>query len=397
MLLDHDWLPDEVDKWHDPAGVSWHVDYACPFAVGRLWEALAESIAREQWRRVGESAQFTGVAKGVDFTVPKRILKQARRRGDSRTACSVSLILQGHLFKLAELYETCPFCEGPMTLHHWLLECRPVLDRVEAHVDPKWEAFLREPGDQACFCRACPVPVGQTSQVALPSEDLVCTGVFEVWPVVTDGLFFGGDASGGPYTKDARIRKVSYAVAAVKWDDVSQAWACVGTMVADVDRLSQTVPYGEAAALRLCLQATVGDVVFATDASYVFQHARRLFAGGPSVATSHPTLWQDIWNDSSERCVKVLKVKSHLSKEAFLHKFGHEHLWMHKASAVADELCSDRANTMVHANTDIIHRWVDERARRLLLWQVAVLNSAQTAQKTQGCSWSEAGLFRVLI
>ena len=40
MLLDHGWLPDEVDKWHDPAGACWHVDYACPFAVGRLWEAL---------------------------------------------------------------------------------------------------------------------------------------------------------------------------------------------------------------------------------------------------------------------------------------------------------------------------------------------------------------------
>ena len=77
MLLDHGWLPDEVDKWHDPAGACWHVDYACPFAVGRLWEALAESIAREQWRRVGESPQFTGIAKGVDFTAPKRMLKQA--------------------------------------------------------------------------------------------------------------------------------------------------------------------------------------------------------------------------------------------------------------------------------------------------------------------------------
>ena len=247
-----------------------------------------------------------------------------------------------------------------MTLHHWLLACRPVLDRVEAHFDPNWEAFLREPGDKACFWRACLVPVGLTSQFALPSEDLVCTGVFEVWPVVTDGLLFGGDASGCPYTKDARIRKVSYAVAAVKWDDVSQDWACVGTMVANVDQLSQTVPYAEAAALRLCLQATVGDVVFATDASYVFQRAR-----------------QDIWNDSSERCVKVLKVKSYLSKEAFLHKFGHEHLWMHKANAVADELCSDLANTLVHANTDIIHRWVDERVRKLLVWQVDVLHSVQ--------------------
>ena len=93
-----------------------------------------------------------------------------------------------------------------MTLHHWLLACRPVLDRVEAHFDPNWEAFLREPGDKACFWRACLVPVGLASQFALPSEDLVCTGVFEVWPVVTDGLFFGGDASGCPYTKDARLK-----------------------------------------------------------------------------------------------------------------------------------------------------------------------------------------------
>ena len=50
---------------------------------------------------------------------------------------------------------------------------------------------------------------------------------------------------------------------------------------------------------------------------------------------------------------------------------------MHKANAVADEPCSDLANTLVHANTDIIHRWVDERARKLLVWQVDVLHSVQ--------------------
>ena len=143
---------------------------------------------------------------------------------------------------------------------------------------------MREPGDKAYFWRSYLVPVDLTSQVALPSEDLVCTGVFEVWPIETDGLFFGGDASGCPYIKDARIRKVSYAVAAVKWDDV-------GTMIANIDQLSQTVPYAEVAVLRVYLQATVEDVVFAADASYVIQRAR-----------------SDIWNDRSERCVKVLKV-----------------------------------------------------------------------------------------
>ena len=50
---------------------------------------------------------------------------------------------------------------------------------------------------------------------------------------------------------------------------------------------------------------------------------------------------------------------------------------MHKANVVADELCSDLAITLVYANTDIIHRWVDERARKFLVEQVDDLYSVQ--------------------
>ena len=109
----------------------------------------------------------------------------------------------------------------------------------------------------------------------------------------------------------------------------------------------------------------------------MFLRAKRLFAGGPVVATSHPSLWQEISTAGSNRRVKVLKVKAHLSQEAFLTKYGQEHLWMHKANSVANELNSARASTLVHAQSDILHRWADGRAQKLLSFQVAVLRSVQ--------------------
>ncbi|OLP81585.1 hypothetical protein AK812_SmicGene37862 [Symbiodinium microadriaticum] len=270
LLLDHGWNPLAVDRWLDPHGRNWQFDYACPFALSFIWQALAESIAEEQWHKVSESSLFEGVANGV------------------------------------------------------------------------------------------------------------VRGVFTRRPVPTEGLRFAGDASGGPFTKDRRLRKVSYAVVAVKWDAEHTEWRCVGTIVANVDSHNQTVPYGEAAALRLCLQVTSGDVEFASDAQYVVRGARKVLARRPGSIMTHPDLWKDIADSSADRRLVVHKVKAHMSEKAFLLKYGADRLWAFHANQVADSLSTARASQLVHSGDRVVNDWVDGRVEKLLTFQVAVLEAVQS-------------------
>ena len=212
----------------------------------------------------------------------------------------------------------------------------------------------------------------------LPQLCLECTGVFTRRPVPTEGLRFAGDASGGPFTKDRRLRKVSYAVVAVKWDAEHTEWRCVGTIVANVDSHNQTVPYGEAAALRLCLQVTSGDVEFASDAQYVVRGARKVLARRPGSIMTHPDLWKDIADSSADRRLVVHKVKAHMSEKAFLLKYGADRLWAFHANQVADSLSTARASQLVHSGDRVVNDWVDGRVEKLLTFQVAVLEAVQS-------------------
>ena len=114
------------------------------------------------------------------------------------------MVVQGALFNHAwyGLDRPCPLCQHPEdTLYHRLWHCPEMLKH---HPIPRvWESHV---ADNSYWCRGIPpksiyeVPGGGLEQVT-------GTGLWEpLQPIPTTNLVFGTDGSGGPASKDKRLR-----------------------------------------------------------------------------------------------------------------------------------------------------------------------------------------------
>ncbi|CAE7387603.1 unnamed protein product [Symbiodinium sp. CCMP2592] len=138
-------------------------------------------IQLERWTRIGAVSTAAGAATGIDWTVPRRLLASPRTkswRHGLRAVFQGALLHSGNGGK-----DRCKFCGEPNTLHHLLYECEKV------------------PGAL--------MPAGWLLSY---KRQVRRTGLFlEGTPDLT-GLFVATDASGGPATKDSRLRSVGWAV-----------------------------------------------------------------------------------------------------------------------------------------------------------------------------------------
>ena len=105
-------------------------------------------------------------------------------------------------------------------------------------------------------------------------------------PIPTTNLVFGTDGSGGPASKDKRLRQCSFAVVALN-KDTRQA---VATLTGSIQG-SQTVPRAEAAALLWLLKLTTGPLESSIDAQAVLKRWKKL---PQPKATSNMDLWGPI-------------------------------------------------------------------------------------------------------
>ena len=210
--------------------------------------------------------------------------------------------------------------------------------------------------------------------------DLQLEGVFtQNWAFENSPeMYFGGDASGGPYSADPRKRKVAFAVVALIKHSGMGVWQVVGSMTANLPGQVQTVPLGEAFSLVCCLKATLNSFCFVTDARYVYNRARKLSRN--SVATfTHPDVWTEIAELSRERPgrLKMHSIKSHLAREQWLANNGEDEIWQWLANKEADKLCSNRAATLAGKRASIMQDWVDARVTKVLQRHIQVVIALQ--------------------
>ena len=335
-------------------GLGWRRD---PFPRGAAWSRL-----------------------GVDFTVPKRMLKQYRSKGQHRRASALNLVRQGHLHKVSKLCEICPLCGAVMDGTHWLWDCPELNSRLREPWPSMWEPLRRQEGQKNCFWQCGLVPRLWTHNTGTKELQLSLEGVFaQDWPFDNSpDLYFGGDASGGPFSADPRKRRVAFAVVAVRWCAEASSWETVGSLVANLTGLVQTAPLGEATALLYCLRATQNPFRFVTDAQYVFNRARKLrWSDGSSV--THPLLWREIRILVGERQgnLHVFKIKSHVEKDKWMADNHTEDFWQWFANESADKLCSARAATLATVHACVMQDWADERVAKVLRHHVDIIEALQ--------------------
>ena len=164
------------------------------------------------------------------------------------------------------------------------------------------------------------------------------------------------DASGGPDTKDPRLRRVGWA-AIIR--DGPQASSTLDISLGAMGSLAgpvQTINRGELRATLEALNLTLGTIHIVTDSSYVqkgFDKIKR----NKKFSGAHSDLWKQIVVHSRRRNIHILKVESHL--DTHQHRIGSTPHWMIYGNLQAD-LAAE------HAAADArLPREISERAASL--------------------------------
>ena len=294
---------------------------------------LMDIIKTQRSRRIGSTSSAAGAAGGVDWTVPRRLLKSVRAK---TTRYAYRAVFQGSILHNGNGgKDVCKFCGDPgATLRHLMYEC------------PSFPGGMRLPGyvlaEKRRFPDDCLWLRGMLPLKYLPvapSGDLevVKTGVFLTSSqVVADGLVVATDASGGKFTKDPRLRRVSWSVVVGRVQD--GLFQELGTM-SGLTPPGTSVAHGESYAIVQTIKHTLGQVDLTGDCKPALKTLTK-----KSFQKTTPAFWGPVWEDRGR--IRPTWVKSHLTSREFEIRFGFSQLWRHHTNQCADELAGKRAATI---------------------------------------------------
>ncbi|CAE7753024.1 unnamed protein product, partial [Symbiodinium sp. KB8] len=342
-LQDHDVDASEAVLWKFPPGALggtglWNFQedtislQPSLSTASRVEEGLSRLLLHAANHRIVQQDAGEGAAGGIDWTVPRRLLRTQAKCVFHHTAKGTK--------------RHCPLCKQPAGLRHVLLECQ--WWRGRGPPPPShWLKLQTNWPTESLWVRGL-LPAAYTAAPSLTPAQLAprLTGVWSHSQKVDASSFvFGTDATGT--TKDARTRVVAVAAVACRLQD---------GVLTEAGRITQVLPYGcqvvqgEAYALALLLKHTTGDIAVTADCKPAISQARCAF-----VKPAHANIWEDVWEDRHR--LHITWHPSHLSPDAYQARYGDPHHWRVQLNNLADQVdelaeeishfLADRAWTML--------------------------------------------------
>ena len=311
-------------RWVHGSGVL-SLDVTDPGLFLSVRRFLTKVVALERAARFGAVQTANGAQEGVDWSVHRKLLKVAKTPSPK---WAFHAVWQGRVLHSGN--GGCPLCTcgAENSLHHVYYECP--LSPVK--LSQTLRGFQRKHQDP-CFWLRGMVPKAWTSpSVPAPALETRVTGLFCHQPVDVSGLLIGTDASGGPNTRDPRLRAVGWSV--VLCELRAERLVELGT-ISGMLPPGSTVPQGEAFAIIQAIQTTVGSFDLTSDCKPALRalHSRQL-------SIKHIPEWGPVWHDRGR--VHPTWVRSHCTPEAFEKEFPSQ-LWRRELNGLADELAGKRA------------------------------------------------------
>ena len=276
--------------------------------------------------RISQQDAGSGAERGVDWSVPRRLLKSQLRRPNHLTA--LRSVWQGAFFTTTKgAKRTCPLCKKPANIRHVLLECRWWSGRGPAP-PPHWKKLQAAWPAESFWVRALP-PASYTACPEWPS------GAFQpvfagAWRnkhrIDATDLVFGTDATGT--TNDPRTRVVAAAVVACTLE---------GGVLTEIGRITQVLPagcnvvQGEAWALALPLRHTFGNAAVTADCKPAIAQAECA-----TYRASHTNIWDDVWEERHR--LQITWHPSHRTAEEYQQRYGDPRHWRVRLNDLADEV-----------------------------------------------------------
>ena len=291
---------------------------------------LRDVAVAKRLHRVGQQENAQCLAQGVDWTVPKKILKQCL--SGSKQASYYRTAWQGALLTTHKSRSLCPKCGRVITLRHALYDC-PFWQECKNPVPEHWQGYEDLP--EVLWTRGLvPTALTKMPEFSHGDESVIREGNWSL-PFQKEGeqLVFGTDASGGPFSSDPRLRVVAWAVV---FGRVKGGQFCFEGQASGRLPQGATITQGEAAAMAFVLKVTTQEArVIADSKASISQAESRKFT-----AAMHP-IWNEVFEDRAR--LRLEWIKSHQLEEDFIRDHGPHHRWKWQVNSMADMLCGKRS------------------------------------------------------
>ena len=324
-LLDIGWDPLEPDLWSDLRGDTWQIDPSV--GAHLVLDLIATDIQKAIWAKASRHYAALGLESGVDLKVVRHLLKHFASEGDWQSYAVCVAVVTGACWPLQRKFEaflvTDPLCSRrgkcPETLLHRLWQCEANAASTHPAIASTQNLCIRALSAVEvlpCFwLRAC-VPKHWTQLDTAP-----CTQEHHVPPIAplqqldsSELCLYATDGSGGEFTKDARVRRVSYGMLA--FSGHREGSLKVGDMFWGTLAGKQTVPRAETFAVLRVLETAPRHqpICIFTDHAGVVRTTSKPVSQWALRANAD--LWASIQDAYSKRTAytEFVKVKAHSTK-----------------------------------------------------------------------------------
>ena len=299
--------------------------------ASRVEEALNRLLQHAANLRIAQQDAGEGAAGGIDWTVPRRLLRTQAKRPNHLT--SLRAVWQGAFFTSTKgAKRLCPLCKKVAGLRHVLLECQWWRGRGPSP-PPHWAKLHAQWPAESLWVRGLP-PLAYTTAPSLSPHSLTPrkTGVwYRSQTVDANNFVFGTDATGT--TKDPRTRVVAVAVIACSLRDGA---------LTEEGRITQVLPFGcnvvqgEALALALLLKHTTGVAAVTADCKPAILQAQGAF-----FKTAHANIWDEVWEERHR--LNITWHPSHRPAPEYQDRYGDSNHWRVRLNNLADQACKEAA------------------------------------------------------
>ena len=133
-LLGMGWTLEQPNRWCDPDGVLWKIQYGDPQLLSAMKEVLEVQFKKWIWKQVA-AEHFAGPTEEPDFVAYYRLRREFRKSADYRRAYFLDVVVQGgieeyitqHIVPDDSGAPTCRFCKQTvkgLASNHLIFNCK---------------------------------------------------------------------------------------------------------------------------------------------------------------------------------------------------------------------------------------------------------------------------------
>ena len=197
------------------------ISFSDPACSNRIQRFLRQVVAEHRASKVGAISTAEGACQGVGWTIPRRLLKSAATR---RNTHAYRAVWQGQVLRSGNEVAAQCSCGALRSLRRLMYEC----PRNRPKRLSQAALTFRQKHQDACFwLRGMVFKEWTALAIKAEARRTEVTGIFAGEQAFDcSSLVIGADASGGPHTKDPRLRAVGWTAVLLNYGK-ENSWSLV--------------------------------------------------------------------------------------------------------------------------------------------------------------------------